>query len=298
MLTPLAAGAKVEGEDVEGGGRGGWRGADSAVDVAANEGTAASAGKQLEQKPSPERAPDVILQNVGDEKSSSSNNDGGGNNGKLNRERRSSSIPWVQEAANGKHYRSPSLTKTTVEPAIETLTGRRPPDGTARRPSSSPSHAEGQQHGGSNTASGSAPEGTAEPKPTSAPQEVAESAASKQTALREPVVAGSHRASINSSGRENNTANRGTSSISWAEGLVAGLEENGASSSSPEAAAVTASRPADSNGNGTGNGTGSGLAGDGDNSTSIRQTSSISWTEDIVTRTGEEAVHTRESAAA
>eukprot|EP00903_Cladosiphon_okamuranus_P006276 g6158.t1 len=244
-------------------------------------GTSAELNRQRRSSSIPwveEAANGKHLRDVADDESSSSHIDGGGNRAELNRRRRSSSIPWVEEAANGKHFQPPSQTKTTVEPAFETLTGRTSPDGTVRISRSSPSPDAGQ-HGGSNTASGG---GTSETKPASAPQEVAESAPSKQTAARQQVAMGSHQISIDNSGGENSSApNRRTSSISWADDIVARTGDNGASSLSPKAAALTVSRPADGNGDGHG----SGLAGDGDNSAPNRRTSSISWAEDIVART-------------
>ena len=92
-----------------------------------------------------------------------------------------------------------------------------------------------------------------------------------------------------------NNPNRRTSSVSWAEDLVAGMGGSGASSSPPpKETDMTAPRPADSDGSG------SGRDGAGDNSSNNpnRRTSSVSWAEDIVARKREEQVHPRGSGGA
>ncbi|CAM9341398.1 unnamed protein product, partial [Ectocarpus sp. 4 AP-2014] len=203
---------------------------------------------------------EVVSQKVGVNKDKPANTNNNGNGVAANRQQRSSSIPWVEEAATGKHYRSPPSTTATKETAgeVQALAGD---DTTPRRTNRRP---------------------FVVPPDT---RQTSNNITDKKYA-REAVVADG---GGNTNGRRNTQSssdrNRRTSSVSWAEDITEG-NANGVQSE-PSPLEVVGSAVDNNSAEATlraGSSKGKDKSKDKskDSRDPIRRSSSVSWAEDIV----------------
>lgn len=232
----------------------------AAAATGGNKGSAAAG--EVEQL----NAPSLETSEIARSQESSEDNEGsGGGKHETNRQHRSSSIPWVEEAAVGKHYEPIPSTKVVGEVETDKSTVCVPP-GAARGPSSD-SSAAGQKDIISST-NGSTKN------------------SSQQRATGGPVGASSRGARVGVG--DSGDPKRRTSSVSWAEDIVAGKEGDERQQGSPpeklkspldtSMKASTVKKMAESS-----RGVSGGDAKDvvEDHRDPKRRTSSVSWAEDI-----------------
>lgn len=288
--TPVVA-AKMNGGDNSGE-------KDGAVAVVGVEKASAAAGKGRQQnEPLPETSTTALSPEASEDHGSSS-----GNTQEASRQHRSSSNPWVEEAAIGKHYQPPSSTKLTGEaekessaiverpvaashgdPAVGGGTGVGDDNGDTKRRTSSVSWAEDIVAG--NEGDGRQQGSPLEEAKSSVGVSVVEKTAASSSGASKSTDDGRNVA------KDDHDPKRRTSSVSWAEDIVAGNGGESRQQSSPQEgvqSAVDAS--AEASVTKTTAKAPSGARSSGDSIKDIgedlyrdpkRRTSSVSWAEDI-----------------
>ncbi|CAM9119782.1 unnamed protein product [Hapterophycus canaliculatus] len=221
-----------------------------------------------------------------------------------NRQHRSSSIPWVEEAAVGKHYQPPPSTKLTGEAETERSTGCRLTDST-RRPSidsgtaighdsSDPKRRTSSISWAEDIVAGNKGERRQQGSPleeVNLPVNTSLGASAAENTTESSLVADSSTGDSRNVDEDIRNPKRRTSSVSWAEDIVASNKGERQRQRSPlegvKSSADTLLEPCvaeKSTKPSPGASSSTGQSGNVDEGTcdSKRRTSSVSWADDIV----------------